>query len=241
MRDAQSIKSRADFGPGEGPRWFSPRNSGELIGLSGEFFFHHHDLCRFHFAVVRVTRERLEDLKGYVDKHRDTIDATFNFESDDAIVQSRLREYATSWELEINSVQGYGDQLFVVGLWALAEQYCTRALAIAERTTGSNRTIPFGWSAIEKRIRRFSVDVRRCESFKDANECRVVNNKVKHLGIVDDELAAYPPFRQKVNWPLNRVEIDLQRYSNSVFEFVGWVLEDLDDKLPAHRSIGAQP
>jgi hypothetical protein len=70
-----------------------------------------------------------------------------------------------------------------------------------------------------------------CKSYEGVEECRVLNNKIKHLGIVDDELSYFANFNNKSEEPIDEVPLNLQYYSASVFEFVGCMLEVADGLL----------
>lgn len=231
MPERKPIKSRADYSPGQGANMFVAFNNLELMGLIGQLFFNHHDLCRLHGAVVAQTNKRYEQLDTYLKNNKTFTKSNVDIDSYEAIIQSRIRETATSWEMEIESVQGFGDQLFVVGLWAIAEQYLTRALDIAQRWLSLSQPVPYKWEQIKKQFQKIGVNLEQCKGFSDANECRILNNKVKHLGIVDNQLAKFNAFQNHIGEPLSRILIDLQRYSNGIFEFVGCTIEETDKFL----------
>jgi len=66
-------------------------------------------------------------------------------------------------------------------------------------------------------------------NYQNIDECRVLNNKIKHVGKVDDALAKFSFFSNLKNKSLEKIEYDLQRYSKSVFEYIGFVAERADD------------
>lgn len=172
--------------------------------------------------------QRFKDLDSFIAGKRTIIDAKVDLETYEDEIQSRVSDYAISWQTEIESVQGFGDQLFVVGLWAMAEQYLTRTVDIAQRARGLTAAAPSNWPKIRKHLETVGVKVRSCKGFEDANECRVLNNKVKHLGTVDMELARFPAFADRLGQRLATIPFDLQRYSNGIFELVGFIMEEVD-------------
>jgi hypothetical protein len=118
----------------------------------------------------------------------------------------------------------------VIALWATVEQYLSRCLVVAEGALGTmpNDAGSFRWNDLDRRYVTVGIDLRSLTGHAAVNECRVLNNKIKHLGIVDDELSSFPHFAHRRGTRLTDIELDLQRYVNGVFEFVGHTLESAD-------------
>lgn len=236
------IRSRLQFGPGEGPERYSPTHDNGVMALSGRFLFHHHDLCLFHQSIYRSIEERLQALETFITEHKADLNATYSIDDWEAVGQARLRETISAWTSETSGIRGFADQLLLVGLWAMVEQYCGRTLILAERAlrnSSSSTEAPYRWSALQERFSKLGLDLTRCKGYDTINECRLVNNKVKHLGEVDARLASLPGFGSVLGKSLDAVEFPLQRYADAVFEFVGHVMEAVDEILAKSKAAEA--
>jgi hypothetical protein len=73
-----------------------------------------------------------------------------------AVMQSRAREAVNVMMIEATSIRGFGDQLIVVGLWTMVEQYCGRSLRIAESRVNDNARaharVPHQWHSLKSRF-----------------------------------------------------------------------------------------
>jgi hypothetical protein len=224
------VLSRLQIGVGHGPEIYAPRSPGNLLKLYSEFCWQHHDICLFHQAIYREIIER-HDISGeFIHDNHSALLVTPEDEMG-AVMQSRIRETVNVFEMESDSIQAFGNQLLVVGLWAMVEQYCGRTLVETERSLNSHHTnseSPHKWHTLVKRFAKIGIDLPSCKSYIGIDECRVLNNKIKHLGHVDRELLRFDRFRDKLEKSIKGVPLELQYYSDSVYEFVGCVLEVSD-------------
>lgn len=112
------------------------------------------------------------------------------------------------------------------------EQYLGKTLDIGEKSIkGSSSAGSHVWNNIVNNFSKIGVDVKACKGYSNIDECRVLNNKIKHVGFVDEKLAEYPYFSSFLGKDLNCINFELQRYTDSVFEFVGNAMEELDLKM----------
>lgn len=72
------------------------------------------------------------------------------------------------------------------------------------------------------------MDLNNLPGYADADELRVVNNKIKHLGTVDAELAAFGTFQGKLGRRLLDLDLDMHRYSLGIHAFLDRILEDVE-------------
>ena len=235
--DPPRVRSRMQFGPGEGPEVYFPHGANPLASWFATFLWHHHDLCLFHQVLDADIRRRsnwLDELTGRYVRERDAV----GWEDEGAnIGLAGLDRLIGTLDSETRGMQRYADQLFVVGLWAMAEQYLGRTLVYTEDPSeeGQRREAPHRWPVLRERFATVGVDLPAMKSFEGADECRVLNNKIKHVGAVDAELAEFANFLGHEGAALERgeVPIELQYYSDSVFEFVGCVMETAADLVEA--------
>jgi hypothetical protein len=152
----------------------------------------------------------------------------------EAVQLSRACENMNVHWMETTSIQAYGDQLLVVACWAIVEQYCGRVLIATELELGgpANRMeAPHKWYDLVKRFKSAGLDITQCENYSGVDECRVVNNKIKHVGFVDKELAKRVPFSGMEGKPFDKVTLPLQSYVDAVYELVGCTMERAGDLL----------
>lgn len=235
--EPKPILSRMQIGPGEGPEMYfpAPGSNSDLTRLYTRFIWHHHDMCLFHQAVCGHLQQRNKRLYDIVADYEQRIEkfknANLDSDSDEyewvQIMFARAREHMRVLEMEYESLRSFGDQHVVIGLWAIVEQYCGRVLIALEKHQGigSGMESPHQFQQLERRFAAVSISIRNCKGYGGIDECRVVNNKIKHVGLVDDHLARYPHFAGMNGKDLNELELPMQFYSDSVYEFVGHVME----------------
>ena len=228
---------------------YLPIRSSALMSLHGQFNFHHSDLCLFQHAIQREIDQRNEAAAEATSELRARYQSTRSdpIEDDEAeewraVVFSRMRESLNVHDMETASIQAFGDHLVVVGLWSMVEQYCGRTLLILEKgaeNSSTHRDSPHQWDALAKRFAAAGIVLAGCKSYEGVDECRILNNKIKHSGFVDAQLSRFARFRNDLGKDLRRLQLDLQYYADSVYEFTGCVMEAADDLLPDEFARGA--
>lgn len=235
------VLSRMQIGPGRGPKVYAPHPESphSLSRVNSNFGWAHHDLCLFHQAIYFQLNERDKALEAYSTEMRPEFERHNRENLDyewEAIQLSRVREYTNVHWMETTSIQAYGDQLLVVACWAMVEQYYGRVLIPTEMELGgpANRIeAPHKWHDLVKRFKGIGLDLLTCENYAGIDECRLVNNKIKHVGLVDKDLAKRTAFTGMEGKPFDQVTMPLQTYVDAVFEFVGCTMEKAGDLLIA--------
>ncbi|WP_377828163.1 hypothetical protein ACFKHW_29720 [Bradyrhizobium lupini] len=228
------ILSVMEFGADRGVERYVPlKSSSELMALWSRFIWHHHDLCLFHQAIYKQIDARNTYLHQFVADNKEILSATLP-DGLNMIAQARMRDTVHVLDMEKESIRIFGDQLLMIGLWAMVEQYCGRTLSEMERCLRRGhvqKETPHRWSSLADRFIGLGVDLVRCKSYVAVDECRVLNNKIKHVGRVDKQLAQFSRFENQLGKNFDTVALDLQYYSDSVMEFVTCVMERSDDVL----------
>ncbi|MER8388346.1 hypothetical protein NKH14_23000 [Mesorhizobium sp. M1380] len=209
------------------------------MGLFSGFFWRHHDLCLFHRTIDSEIRQRGAALTRFIDENAPLPPEELRDESF-AIWQSRIEEAVFSHEAQTRSMESFSDQLLMVALWSMVEQFCGRALIETERSKKCQQGLesPHQWHLLVRRFKDLGADLDMGASYAAANQCRVLNNKIKHVGRVDPELAAFSRFAGSLNERLDDMQFDLQYYSDGVHEFVSWTFYTADN-LIAGRPLDA--
>jgi hypothetical protein len=206
------------------------------MALSAEFMFHHADLCLFHQMHYRAASEKDDLLNKRAAALRDAVTLHPPADDWDDIQVSRNREAIYADALAYSRALLFADHLLLVGLWAAAEQYCNRALSMLARIRGRPAPPrPDAWPKMRKVFRELGLDIVALDKYADVDECRLVNNEIKHSGVVTERLAALPHFRVQLGKPLTKVEIPLQRYANAVLVFVTHVMSEVGEFAASER------
>ncbi|WP_293774469.1 hypothetical protein [uncultured Pantoea sp.] len=118
----------------------------------------------------------------------------------------------------------------VINIWAMIEQFMSKGLAcLISKKEGielSEVNIPYRWDKIRNKFLLYNIEFSSLPSFNEINECRVLNNKIKHLNIVDAELESYPSFSGKLGKSLTGMQYPLQNYVLASHHFIGMLLEE---------------
>lgn len=61
--------------------------------------------------------------------------------------------------------------------------------------------------------------------YTDANECRVLNNTIKHQGTVNKRSSKFPYFSSHVGKELPNIEFEMQRYYNGIWNLLGELIQ----------------
>ncbi len=225
------------FGPGEGPEVYLPLGATPLASWFATFIWTHHDLCLFHQVIDDDIRRRTEVVDERFERYARIRDEVGWDDEGASIGLAQFDQVTRTLDMETRSMRRHADQLFVVGLWAMAEQYLGRTLLYAEDPSSERLPgeAPHRWEVLVRRYGATGVDLSTMKSYASANECRILNNKVKHVGRVDAQLATFENFHGLEGASLEdgQVSIALQQYSDAVFEFVGCTMETVADRLSA--------
>ncbi len=227
------ILSIMQLHPDDRPEFPILRNS-DLLLIFNSLIFYHADLCTFYQMyssqhvqqdkyVASLTKE-LEEIKKKYDESSD----------EDEIAQleisfSRVREFIYNNDLMLARTKYFANSSFVISLWATVEQFTSRILLSLEKQLGiAYSESSHIWDKKIARYKKLNIDITAYLNYQNIDECRVLNNKIKHVGEVDDALAKFSFFSALMNKSLEKIEYDLQRYSKSVFEYIGFVSERAD-------------
>lgn len=212
--------------------------SNSLAMLVGGFFgFKHEELCSTHaasylhlskeFEIFDVELKKLNETADSIRKDMGENPSPEDMEGFNYTYYTQLNHF-TSREHFFNSVQSFTDQHFVIGLWVLVEQNIAKLLNIYKEKTGKNFKIPYSWNETIPLFKFLGINTdESLPIYQNINELRVLNNKLKHLNMVDNKLAEFPYFQDKKGKDLDKITLELQRYSDNAFAFVYFIAEQL--------------
>lgn len=216
----------------EGPDPYTFNIAGPFGTLQGELEWTLHTYVRLHHFAYSSFQEHdaMLDVFAASLKAEKTI-ASEDFEEyeSEMIGKTRRMDALLAEEMDLERSVRTINRMFVVALWALAEQYLGKAFqkSVSLRTGTAVESVkaPYRWDTFKTAFLPEGIVFETLNGYAIANECRVLNNHVKHSPVISSKLAAFPPFSGHLGEPLERVEIDPQRYLNGISNFLGSLIE----------------
>lgn len=164
-------------------------------------------------------KERSKEIRSWVEPQDEDEVELFQ------IMWSRASDGVISGEMEVEAISRYADEVTTVAAWAFAEKNLNRGLTelralLALPAAGSHR-----WPDIQAEFQACGVDLPALDSFPDADECRRVNNAIKHSGLVGQSLAQSAFFAPHAGEEISSLELPTQRYYFGIADFIGAMFE----------------
>jgi len=204
------------------------------------------DFCRMHQIVYKEIVHIEEGLTRFTQENKGelTLSSTLDLSEEEyykELQKTRTLDSIIAQDQENKRVIGFIDQMCVVGLWALAEQFLGKIyrkyIAVTTSVDADTVSSPSGWDDFNKKYARsMGVVLSNCDSFQDANECRLVNNAIKHNPTVGQKLEGFPYFAPYKGEKLMEVPLDMQRYLNGVNNFLGSLMEKVEAQLDSSNA-----
>jgi hypothetical protein len=216
----------------KGPDLYTFNIAGPFGALQGELHWTLHTYVRLHHFAYSAFQEHDAKLDIYAAslKAEKTI-AFEDFEKyeTEMIWKSRKMDLLLAEDIDLERSVQTINRMFVVALWALAEQYLGKAFqkSVSLRTGVAVESIkaPYRWDTFQTEFLPEGIVLENLHDYALANECRVLNNHIKHSPVISSKLAEFPPFDGHLGEPLERAVIDPQRYLNGVSNFLGSLIE----------------
>jgi len=202
--------------------------------LQGELEWRFENFCLFHELIYGELENKNKALDDYAEKNKEILRGDFTDEME-LIIQSRHRTFVHENEDIINSIQSLGDESTAIGLWAIIEQFTSRAFVILESKLKGvyeeDINPPFRWDRLKDRYNEYGILIENLPEYEVINELRVLNNKIKHLYKVDSELAKYSHFSSDEGKLIKQIKLPMQEYADSCYKFLGYLLEQVGIKI----------
>lgn len=188
------------------------------------------NLAAFHRAAFETVRRQDKAIAEYAQTLiSQPTNPLFNDEDSEGwaeLMESRSRTAVLEADNQNAAVAAYANELCVIGLWAHTEKYLDLVLAGFTGTAGVYR-----WNDFLQRFKSADVDLTSLPGFHGAAECRMLNNALKHGGVVTPALAAMPTFAGQEAKQLRDIVLDPQPYLLAVHHLIGSLLETCGWKL----------
>lgn len=125
-------------------------------------------------------------------------------------------------EAQLRQVECIANESLVINLWATIEQISTRCLAIVSSAATGKRA-PHKWKDIESHYTDLNVILKKSIAYAAIDELRVLNNKIKHSYLVDEELSSFEFFKDHVNKRIDATPLRVFDYTLAAYSFVCFI------------------
>jgi hypothetical protein len=122
---------------------------------------------------------------------------------------------------EIKNAKTIANEGMIIHLWATIEQHVKQVILLKDK---KQKSLPHQWEEIVIRARRAGIHLKRLPSYKIIDEIRIVNNKIKHLYIVDNTLCKYDGFAQHKGKKMSAVDYRIHEYAIGAHHFMNRVI-----------------
>ena len=197
------------------------------------------DFCRMHQIVYKEIAHIDERLTRFSKENKEdlALSSILDLSEEECykeIQKIRILDSIIAQDQENKRVIGFIDQMAVVGLWALAEQFLgniyRKHIAFTTSVDADTVSSPYRWEKFIQEYANIGVELSTCDGFRDADECRVVNNAIKHDPTVGKLLEVFPYFISYKGSKLMEIPLEMQRYLNGVNDFLGSLMEKIEEQ-----------
>tara|TARA_R110000868_G_scaffold359462_1_gene621362 strand:- start:137 stop:847 length:711 start_codon:yes stop_codon:yes gene_type:complete len=200
-------------------------NTTEKLGpIHNELGWRLVDFCRIHQIVyqqINKSNKKLDEIE--------IEPFTANPMDIENLGTARRMSWLIGKEFEHKRIINFVDHMTVVGLWAICEQFLGKIYRayISEKDNIEESTIsaPYRWNDFLSSFSDNGIDLTTCDNYSNANECRALNNAIKHEPKVTERLTQFDYFTNHLNKELEEIELEMQRYLNGVSDFLGSLIE----------------
>ena len=182
------------------------------------------DFCRIHQIVYNQINKS--------NKQLDEIEIepfTENPGDIENLSTSRMLSFVIGKEIEHDKIINFVDHMTVVGLWAICEQFLGKIFRayISEKESVNENSVsaPYRWNEFINKFNQKGIDLSTCDNYENANECRELNNAIKHDPKVTNRLTQFNYFKKHSGKDLEQIELEMQRYLNGISDFLGSLID----------------
>lgn len=191
-------------------------NSSKKLELRMKFKQRIDDIIMTHRYVIAVYNNNRKEYNLVYKKFNENHLNMFEEISEENKHMARMAFPNYNWKEEIEQVKTIANESLIINLWATIEQFTNRTLKLINTDSNSSHH----WNRIIEEFNNSNVDILSINSYENINELRVVNNKIKHLYFVDEQLAEFENFNGMEGKSLNLVSFNLQEYISSSYHFI---------------------
>ncbi|SEH77428.1 hypothetical protein SAMN05660691_01307 [Rheinheimera pacifica] len=191
-------------------------HSSERFGLRLKAQQRIDDIVMFHRYVTTVYESNKVQYEPVYKKFNEHYAHMFDEISEEKKHLARMSFPNFNWKEEQEQVRAISNESLIINLWATIEQFTNRTAKLVNPEGNSSHH----WNVVKQSLSNFGIDVTAISSYSSINELRVVNNKIKHLYYVDEQLSQFESFNGCQGQSLNSINFELQRYISSSYHFL---------------------
>jgi len=138
-------------------------------------------------------------------------------------------------ETDGNRVVNFADHMAIAGLWAIGEQFLGKIfkayLSCKNGVDEITIKAPCKWDDVKREYLNNGIDLSLCKNYVNANECRILNNAIRHESTVSNKLVQFAYFVTYYGMDLEKVPLEMQRYVNSIYDFLESLIRKANENL----------
>ncbi|EJR0682665.1 hypothetical protein O4N82_22960 [Vibrio parahaemolyticus] len=222
----------------ETPMIYFYNSMGKLGHIQRELDWKMFDFCRLQHITYNYILGREKAMDEYAEKNKEYLQSA-NDQSMEGLIAVRQREAmmgetASNWQ-----TFQFSNQMIVVGLWALAEQtlgFVYKSMySQINNVQESSVKVPYKFDDFKKKFNLMGINIEQLDTYQDADECRTLNNTIKHGHLIEGHIVQFDYFIQHQGKRILDVEFELQRYVKGVVQFLSSLIEQGNQILdPSH-------
>jgi len=185
------------------------------------------DIVIFHRYVVSTYNNNQKILNPIFSEFNKHYSNAFDAIKPEEKHFARLSFKNYNWKEEQEQAKIIANESLVINLWITVEQYTNRCLLFVD----NNNQKSYRWDIIKSKFEEKEINLSNISSYSTINELRILNNKIKHLYVVDKQLAKFDNFKDHVNKELNYVPFKLEDYIVSTYHFIYKLINSLGNNV----------
>lgn len=209
--------------------------SQDLLTVAMRIYWEFHDLVIAYDMLRQTLIDRNKEIEKSVEKQK-----SLAIPDDDEILQigrSRFFEIIHAEDLMMAEIARTSARSIIINSWILVERALGESFSSLHNL--NNGSIPksksYRWDEFKKKFGAFGIILEKTPGFDDANLCRVVNNAIKHSGMVSLEMTKSSQFHGKEGHNVRDILIEPQAMITAAYGFGIAVIEAVDEKISPQK------
>lgn len=187
------------------------------------------------YAMNQYNHQVEEATEGFVfidENYEGMFSSILEEQDENNILEARMIYPNFNWYCELHNARTIANEGLIIHLWSTIEQYIKRSILAMDKKI--ERT-PYEWKKIKELAKSVGLDLRCLPSYEIIDELRVVNNKIKHLYIVDNDLCKYKGFAEHKGKKMNNVNYRVHDYAIGAHHFINRLVNSMGPTIRFER------
>jgi hypothetical protein len=212
-------------GDEKGPQNYFYNSCGALGSIQRELDWKLFDFCRLQQITHSHIIKNDGHMKNLIAEKTDIL----NNASEEDMGSVRMRENIRAQKLSNFQAFHFSNQMTIIGLWSLTEQtmgFVYKEMMTLKDVNAKSIKIPYRFDEFSKKFKDLGIHLENLDTFNDADECRELNNSIKHGHLIESKLLNYEYFKPHAGKPILGTDFQLQRYMTGVIQFLSNLIEE---------------